>query len=106
MNKYQEVNGTFYHKDTNGEIIRILENARINRTRLCIEYGDTKTGRQWGDHQTGYIGRSTGIYKIPLSIFNSRCIGGEAILDNCIIKIHNTKTREIYYNIIARAESK
>lgn len=88
-NKYKVVNGTAYHINTADSVIRILEYARQNRIRIRLWYGDAKTGRNWMEvyDTIGIIGRSTGTYKIPLLIKNSRSIGGSAILDNCIVKI-------------------
>lgn len=88
---YKIINGTAYHEETPDKIVNIIENARISnrsiRLRFC--YGDTETGRDWGDtiDQCGYIGRSTGSIKVPLIIKKINSFGGGAILDNCIIKV-------------------
>lgn len=87
---YQELeSGTCYHVETPEPIIKRLEDARINRYRLRLFFGDTKTGQDWNEENdvTGYVGRSTGTIKIPLLIHNGRSMGGGAILDHCIIKI-------------------
>jgi len=92
--KYHEVNGTFYHEETPQEVIAILETNRIQfprKNRIALHYGDTKTGRPWGDVEEGYIGRSTGSIKIPLIINNRRSMGGSGILDHCILRIRITK---------------
>lgn len=97
---YKVVNGTYYHEDTNDKIVNALEHARNSRKfRLKIYYGDTKTGRAWGDISVGYIGRSTGMVKIPLLIKNSRSMGGEGLLDHCIVKIEyaNKKNGGVIY---------
>lgn len=87
--EYQEINGTFYKKTTNDDVIRMLEHARNNHIRITLDYGDAKTGRSWGEQYdiTGYVGRSTGSIKIPLLIYNNRSMGGGSILDDCIISI-------------------
>ena len=94
------VNGTTYHKDTPAEVIRILEAYRGDRTkRLRLAYGDTETGRDWGETNDveGYIGRSTGTQKIPLLIHSLRSTGGPAILGHCIVRIQLAKgKRELY----------
>jgi len=99
MNKYKETNGTSYHKETNETIINVLENARMNRNRLRVFFGDIKTGRSWDEeHETiGYIGRSTGTFKIPLLVHNTRSFGGGGLLDHCIVKIVDTKTKKTLY---------
>ena len=85
--EYQIVDGTYYHKQTPQDLIKVLEHNRNTHTRIKIYYGDVKTGKAWGDVETGYIGRSTGDVKIPLVVYNSRALGGGALLDHCIVKI-------------------
>ena len=88
-NKYKVVDGTSYHKETNDLLIKTLENARKNNIRIVVDYGDVKTGKSWGEQHniTGYVGRSTGSIKIPLLVYNTRSLGGGALLDHCIIKV-------------------
>jgi hypothetical protein len=88
--KYRQLeSGTCYHLETPEAVVDYLEEAHINRYRLRLFFGDTKTGRDWGEENdvTGYVGRSTGTIKIPLLIHNNRSMGGGAILDHCIVKI-------------------
>jgi len=94
---YKIINGTAYSIDTPNEVISILENARDNRIRIRVFYGDKITGRDWmEEHDTiGYIGRSTGKIKIPLLIHNRRSYGGGSLLDNCIVKI--TQNKNVIY---------
>ena len=84
----QEVNKTFYHNDTNSDVIKVLEQVRQDHTRIQLDLGDAKTGRDWNEvHDiTGYVGRSMGPKKIPILVYNSRSFGGGAILDHCIVK--------------------
>ena len=93
--KYKVYNDIYYHINTPDRVIGILNNAYLNDTRLKIYYGDVKTGKLWGDVATGYIGRSTGIIKIPLNIYNKRSQGGAGILDNCIVKIEYSNKKSI-----------
>ncbi len=84
--------GMAYHVDTPKSIVRILDRLyELHRAdsgyRVRIWYGDVETGRAWGDVETGRIGRSMGIYKIPLIIHNTRSMGGGGILDHCIVRI-------------------
>jgi hypothetical protein len=87
--QYKVANGTHYHLDTPDELVAILENARLNGTRLRLHYGDTATGQDWGDiHDVlGTLGRSCGPVKAPILLANSRSSGGGAILDHCIVKL-------------------
>lgn len=98
--KYKVSNGTFYHEDTDNQVIEVLERAREGCTRLLLDYGDTKTGKSWGEVNDikGYVGRSTGSIKIPLLLYNTRSMGGGAILTDCILKItrSNDKNRILY----------
>lgn len=96
---YQIKNGTSYDSRTNQSVIDCLENARLNKIRLRIHYGDIETGKDWNERYdvTGYVGRSCGSTKIPLLVFNTRGVGGGGILDHCIIKITLSKGKRVLY---------
>lgn len=96
---YKEVNGTFYDSRTNADVIKVIETARQNRTRIVVDYGDIETGKSWNEEfdVTGYIGRSNGNIKIPLLVNNSRSLGGGSLLDHCIIKIVTSKGKNVLY---------
>jgi hypothetical protein len=84
------VDGTTYNDATDPRVVQILERARTTdpRQRLCVRYGDTETGRDWGDpRMCGTIGRSTGTVKIPLLIPTARSMGGEGLLEAHIVRI-------------------
>lgn len=85
----QIVNGVHYNSETPSKVIEILENARNNRYRLQIVYGDSETGKDWLEEwQTfGRVGRSTGTKPVPLLVHNSRSMGGPALLDKNIVRI-------------------
>ena len=88
---YNEVNGTSYHLGTSQTMIDILERLRTSQERVQFLYGDTSTGRAWGDVEVGRIGRSTGNVKVPLVIPNRSSMGGGALLDHCIVGIQATQ---------------
>ena len=92
-------NGTYYNTETPDSMIALLEKLRLSQTRVRFHWGDTKTGKDWGDiHDVrGRIGRSTGIIKIPILLYNRRSIGGTGILTHCIVKIVTTKGKEVLY---------
>lgn len=109
--KYQIVNGTHYDARTPAEIVRVLEQARLHRTRIHLHFGDTESsgdpvsrpakdlGLDWLEEWDcrGGIGRSMGPIKIPLLIANSRSIGGPGILDHCIVRIRaGNNGRDLY----------
>ncbi len=103
MKEYHTVNGTFYDSRTPEEVIRVLESARLNRTRLHISLGETEgpnTGRDWLEEFDihGYIGRSMGPIKVPLLIANRRSRGGGAILDHCIVRIRTSSGGRVLYH--------
>jgi len=87
--KDQIVDGTYYDHRTAPEVVRALEYIRKMGARIRLYYGDVKTGRSWleGCDVTGTLSRSTGPHKIPILIYNSRSLGGGALLDHCIIGI-------------------
>lgn len=103
MKTYRQVNGTFYDERTPDEVIRVLESARQNRTRLHISLGEIdnergKLGRDWLEEHDiiGTVSRSMGPVKVPLLIANRRSIGGGAILDHCIVRIRTSAGRVLY----------
>ena len=109
--QYKTVNGTSYKESTPDAVIAILERSRQSSKtlRLKLFYGDVKTGKAWlteedyklygvesaGD--VGYVGRSTGTHKVPLAIFSTYSKGGEAILDNCIVRIETSRKANVLY---------
>lgn len=80
---------TWYHVDTPDRLIELLEYYRNSGDRVRLFYGDTATGRDWGEEYDtmGYIRRSSGKIKIPILLHNSRSRYGGAILDHCIVKL-------------------
>lgn len=103
MKQYKQSNGTSYDVRTPDEVVRILESARMNRTRLHISLGETEgpqAGRDWMEENDvyGIIGRSTGSIKIPLLIHNRRSRGGFGLLDHCIVRVrHPTGRRSVIW---------
>lgn len=87
------VNGTTYDIRTPDKVVNVLEQARTNKTRLKLIYGDINNGRVWGDIETGRIGRSMGPVKIPIILCNSRSMGGSGILTHCIVKIEHSNSK-------------
>jgi len=97
---------TSFHPATPPNVRRVLERARNQDTLVRVFYGDTLTGRDWGEEfdTVGYVGRSTGTQKVPLLIERLlhgqrfvRACGGNAILDHCIVRIMDaTSGRDLY----------
>ena len=89
---------TWFDPDTPFKVRRILEKYRKSGETLRIFYGDTETGRDWMEENEvlGHVGRSTGIFKVPLMVEPGNS-GGMALLDHCIVRMQDGKTgRELY----------
>ena len=99
MPEYNVVNGTSYHVATPAAVVQVLEQARQNRTRIHVSFGDATTGLDWLEEWdiTGYVGRSMGPVKVPLLVANRRSLGGGAILDHCIVRIRESAGGRILY---------
>ena len=95
------VNGVEYSTSTPPEVVRIIENCRLSNKayRLTFQWGDTKTGQDWGDVYdiSGYIGKSTGKRPIPLLIHKRTSTGGGALLENSIVKISMAKGGKVLW---------
>jgi hypothetical protein len=89
------VNGTAFHAATPVELVAVVEHVRANRFRIRLDYGDTATGRSWGEtsDSVGYISRSTGEIKIPLLVRTARSAAGEALLDHCVLAMAHSNRR-------------
>jgi len=97
--EYKVVNGTYYDKRTPDDLVSVLESVRQKKERVVLVYGNVETGEVWESATTerGTIGRSTGSEKIPLLVRTSRSLGGEAILDYCILQVLKSRGGEIIY---------
>lgn len=88
---------TQFHADTPQEVKNILRDYCHTGKRLRLFFGDTQTGRDWAEEKEviGTVGNSTGNddCKIPILLANRRSMGGGAILDHCIVRIIDTKSK-------------
>ena len=87
---YKVVDGTFYALNTPAEVIRVLEQARLARTRLAITYGGS-------DVFCGRVGRSMGPVKVPLLLHNVRSRGGEPLSTTGIAEIRESRGGRVLY---------
>lgn len=87
------------NEKTPSRVATLLNNLSMSQQRIRLVYGDTNTGKDWLEEYDviGVIGRSTGAKQIPLLIKNSRSIGGGSILDHCILKIVDVKSKRVLY---------
>ena len=97
--EYWRADGTYYHIKTSPEMVELLERIRKGDTRVRFHWGDTITGKDWGDSYdvTGTLGRTTGPVKVPILLHNKRSMGGGAILTQCIVKITTTQGKRVLY---------
>lgn len=97
--QYYQINETSFDARTPQNVAEILESARISKERIRIYLGDTKTGRDWKEEfgVIGRVGRSSGIYRVPILLYNRRSNGGGEILTRCIVKIETTRGKRILY---------
>ena len=88
-----------FNSDTNHKVRDALSCLYDNNQRVRIVYGNPKTGIDWLEENEvmGTIGKSTGVNKVPLLIYNTNSSGGLAILTQCILKIVCTKTKRVIY---------
>ena len=97
--RYKIRNDTHYNEKTADSMVTLLEHIRALQVRCRFHWGDVKTGQDWGDcwDVKGRIGRSGGSIKIPILLYNSRSLGGGAILDHCIVKITGSRGGRVLY---------
>ena len=98
--EYKIVNGTSYRLATDPAVVSILEQCRERGTRISVAYGNTTTGKDWGEERdiVGRVGRSCGPVKVPLLEYNRRSIGGSAALDHCIVLIQESRGGRVLYS--------
>ena len=84
---------------TNGLIAETLYSAYKRDVRVRIWYGDIETGHAWLEELdvTGRVGVSMGPIRIPILLSNIRSTGGGGILDHCIVKVQETKSKRVLY---------
>lgn len=83
----------------NEELWKVLSSLVHSGRRVRIWYGDTEIGRSCNEEHevTGTIGRSTGRIAVPILIKSSRSYGGQALLDDLIIRIDDIKEKRTIY---------
>lgn len=98
--EYKVVNDTSYDSRTPDDLVRLLEKVRLEKMRIVIVYGDVETCKPWEEviANRGRIGRSSGSVKIPILIKTDRSMGGEGILDHCIIQIKESLGGKVLYD--------
>ena len=87
------------HDETGTLVAAALCSAYKRKVRIRIWYGDTETGHAWLEEHdvTGRVELSMGPCRVPILLHNNRSVGGGAILDRCIVKIRETKSKRVLY---------
>ena len=90
---------TYYHADTPDDLIVVLEHARTNKLHVRVWYGNMETGRDWMEENDviGLLSRTAGHVQIPILLANSRSMFGGGLLDNSIVKIMCTETKQVLW---------
>jgi hypothetical protein len=86
-----------FNTKTAPEVIKVLEEAKTQHTRIRLFLGDTETGEVWMEEHdvVGYVGNSMGPQKVPILLYNASSISGGAILTHCILAVRD-KERWLY----------
>jgi hypothetical protein len=89
---------TWHHPAALPEVCKIIDRCIKNGTRVRLFYGDTDTGREWGEENDvlGTVGRTAGPLKSPILVSKGGC-SGAAILEHCILKIMDADTRRVLW---------
>lgn len=87
------------NEKTPSNLANLLNRLYTSNQRIRLVYGDTDTGKDWLEEYDviGTVSRSTGVNKVPLLINNARSIGGGSILDHCILKVVDVKSKRVLY---------
>lgn len=100
------VDGVYYDARMKNRLILALARARASGERVRLYWGDPVTGRAWGDVESGRVGRTGGMIKSPILVYNRRSYGGE-IISKSIVKVEyaNKKNGGVLYDITPEART-
>ena len=84
----------------NNELLQTLKMCHETGRRCRVFYGDKETGRSWNDEHDvmGTLSNSTGNTACLILVPTRRSMGGGALLDSCIIRIDDIKTKSVLYS--------
>ncbi len=100
MVKYRYYKGMYYHEQTPKEVSEVLSHAFRSQYRIRLYFGytsgeDAGLDRLQENDVQGYVSRTTGELQVPLLRLTQRSLGGDPILDHCIVKVLK-KDRVLY----------
>lgn len=89
---------TWHHPDALPEVCKVMDRCIKNGARVRLFYGDTVTGRDWGEENDvlGTVGRTTGPLKSPILIPKGEH-AGTTILEHRILKIMDADTHRVLW---------
>ena len=89
---------TWHHPDALPEVCKVIDRCLVSGARVRLFYGDTNTGREWGEENDvlGTIGRTSGPLKSPILVPKGER-SGTTILEHCLVKIMNADTRRVLW---------
>lgn len=92
-------NKFYFYKRTPQIVMDIINRYHRSNERLLFSYGDPNTGKDWEERYDveGYIGRTTGSMPISILLYNSRSIGGSAILTDHVVRIRLARGKKVLY---------
>jgi uncharacterized protein (TIGR02996 family) len=102
QNLYTVRDGLAYPIGTPDEVVKVLDGARRNGTRIRVHYGHTEgdqAGSDWlEEHEVeGTVGRTAGRMPIPLLVNRSNSMGGGPISSHRIVKIRTAAGNKTLY---------
>lgn len=92
------LNETCHHPDALPAVCKVIDRCITNGTRVRLFYGDTDTGRDWGEENDvlGTIGRSAGPLKSPILVPKGEH-AGTTITEHCLVKLMDADTRRVLW---------
>jgi hypothetical protein len=89
---------TYFGPGVPAKLARVLEDCRLDESRVRLILGDTATGQPWMEEfdVVGRIGRSCGSCKVPLLVPAGEA-GGTAILCHCLLAVIEWATGDFLY---------
>lgn len=89
----KDENETVVYTQVDNCLMTVLSECHRQKRRVRVWYG---TG--FKDYQTtGYIGRSCGLFKVPMIIFNSRSCSGRVISVSSLVRVDDTRTHKVLW---------
>ncbi len=88
------LNETWHDPDASPEVCKVIDRCIKNSTYVRLFYGDTESGRDWGEENNviGTVSRTTGPLKTPILMPKGENFG-DIIPEQCIVKIVDADTR-------------